>query len=139
MKEKYELYEHVYQDAEMSCYTIEKLSSNLKEKDNKIKKILEDILKEYTAWKDKAKNELEENGQKIEEKGMLSKMMAGMGIKKEVKSDNSDSSIADLLIQGISMGSIDAEKKLKAYDQEVEKKQLHFLKDFLKFQEKTIE
>jgi len=66
-------------------------------------------------------------------------MMAGMGIDKEVKNDNSDASIADMLIQGISMGSIDTEKKIKSYDKDVDKEQLSFAKDFLKFQEKAID
>lgn len=139
MEEKFELYEHVYQDSEMACYTIKELMKDLKEKDNKIKGLLEDILKDYIDFKEKAKERLKANKQEIKETGMFSKMMAGMGIKKEVKNDNSDSSMADLLIQGISMGTIDAEKKIKNYEKEVDKKQLDFLKDFLKFQENTIE
>lgn len=139
MKEKYELYEHVYQDSEMACYTLEELIKDLKNKDNKIKTILEDTLKEYTKYKEKAKKKLEKNDQEIKEKGMMSKMMAGMGIKKEVINDNSDSSMADLLIKGISMGSIHAEKLLKEYEKEVDKDQIKLLKDYLNFQEKTIE
>ena len=138
MKESFELYEHIYKDAEMSCYTLEKLISDLKEKDNEIKRILEDILKEYTSWMNDAKKELENNNIKLEKIGFTSKIMANMGIKKEVKNDNSDSSIADLLIQGISMGTIDMEKKIKDYDKEVSKEQLKFAKKFLNFQEKVI-
>ena len=39
MKESLELYKHIYQDSEMSCYTLNKLMNDIKEKDNKIKKI----------------------------------------------------------------------------------------------------
>ena len=42
MKEKNELILHIYQDAEMGCYTVKKLMDDLKEKDNKIKKVVED-------------------------------------------------------------------------------------------------
>lgn len=139
MKEHYELYEHVFQDAEMACFTITKLLEDLKEKDNKIKGLLEEILKEYESYKEKAEALLAEGGQEVKEKGMMSKMMAGMGIKKEVINDNSDSSIADMMIQGISMGSIESEKKISTYEKEVEKGQLKFVKDFLKFQQKAIE
>ena len=66
-------------------------------------------------------------------------MMAKMGISKEVKSDNSDSAIADLLIKGISMGSIDMEKKIKQYKDEVSNNELELAREFLKFQEKTID
>lgn len=139
MKENFELYEHIYKDAEMSCYTLEKLMKNLKEKDNKIKRVLEDILKEYTSFLTSTKKELEDNNIELEKTDSMTKMMANMGIKKEVKNDNSDSSIADLLIQGISMGTIDMEKKIKAYDKDVNKNQLNFAKKFLKFQEAAIE
>jgi len=75
----------------------------------------------------------------ISENPPIAKFMAGMSINKEVKSDNSDSAIADMLIQGISMGSIDMTKKINAYKEEVNKSDLSMAKDFLKFQEKTIE
>ncbi len=139
MNENYELLEHIYQDSEMACFTLEQLLTDLKEKDNKIKGIIEDILKEYQSWKKDAEEKLEANHQEIKEKGTMSKMMAGMGIKKEVKNDNSDASIADMLIQGISMGSLDTEKKLKAFDKDIDKEQYSFAKKFLKFQEKSIE
>ena len=62
-----------------------------------------------------------------------------MGIKREVKKDNSDASIADMLIKGVSMGSIDMEKKISEYKDDVSDKELDYAKDFLKFQQKTIE
>ena len=139
MKEKYELALHVYQDAEMASYTITKLIRDLEDKDNKIKKTLEDVLKEYEEWKTKAKGYLEKNNAEIDETSMFQKMMAKMGIDKEVKSDNSDSSIADVLIKGISMGSIDMEKKITQYKEEVDEKELDLAKKFLKFQEKAID
>lgn len=118
---------------------ISQVLNDLKEKDNKIKRILEDILKEYESFQEKSLKKLESHDQEVKEKGKFSKMMAGMGIDKEVKNDNSDASIADMLIQGISMGSIDTEKKIKSYDKDVDKEQLSFAKDFLKFQEKAID
>ena len=47
MKENNELLEHIYQDAEMAYYTLEKLEEFLKEKDNKIKGLVEEIKIEY--------------------------------------------------------------------------------------------
>ena len=65
-KENNELILHIYQDAEMSCYTIDKLLVDIKEKDNKIKKVVEDILHEYQDWKAKSKNLLQkENAEKF--------------------------------------------------------------------------
>ena len=139
MKENNELVLHIYQDAEMACYTLTKLLEDLKEKDNKIKKTLEDVLKEYENWKSKTKKYLKKEHAEISKTGMFEKMMAKMGISKEVKSDNSDSAIADLLIKGVSMGTIDMEKKIKAYQEEASDKDLEIARDFLKFQEKTID
>lgn len=139
MKENNELILHIYQDAEMACFTLDKLINDIKEKDNKIKSMVENILQEYQVWKQKTKKLLEKENAEISENPMIAKIMAGTSIKKEVKSDNSDSAIADMLIKGISMGSIDMEKKISAYQGDVNKEDLDMAKEFLKFQEKTIE
>lgn len=139
MKEKNELILHIYQDAEMACFTINKLINDLKEKDNKIKKTVEDVLHEYQDWKQKSKKLLQKENAEISENPLIAKFMAGSSIKKEVSNDNSDSAIADMLIKGIAMGSIDMEKKISAYKEEVNTEDLKMAKDFLKFQEKTIE
>lgn len=138
-KEKNELILHIYQDAEMSCYTIEKLLTDLKEKDNKITKYVEDILHEYQDWKAKSKKLLQKENAEVSENSFMAKFMAGQGIKSEVNEDNSDSAIADMLIKGISMGSIDMEKKVSAYKDEVNKEDLDMAKNFMKFQERAIE
>ena len=139
MKGNNELILHIYQDAEMACYTIQKLINDLKEKDNKIKKEVEDILHDYESWKQKSKKLLEKENAEISKNPLIAKIMAGTSIRKEVDNDNSDSAIADMLIKGISMGSIDMEKKISAYSDEVNKEDLNMAKEFLKFQEKTIE
>lgn len=139
MKEKNELILHIYQDAEMACFTIDKLINDLKEKDNKIKKTVEDVLHEYQDWKQKSKKLLQKGNAEISENPLIAKFMAGSSIRKEVSNDNSDSAIADMLIKGIVMGSIDMEKKISAYKEEVNTEDLNMAKDFLKFQEKTIE
>ena len=62
-----------------------------------------------------------------------------MGIKIEVLNDNSDSHMADLLIQGISMGSINMEKKINDYKDLVSGKDIRYAKKFLKFEQSKIE
>lgn len=139
MKEKNELLLHVYKDCDMSVTTLTELLDDLKEKDNKIKGVVEDLLKEYQSFLNRSKECLEKENIPLETEGIMTKMMANMGVSKEVKHDNSDSSIADLLIKGISMGSIDMEKKLEDYKKEVEKGDLKFAKEFLKFQQNAID
>lgn len=139
MSENSELVLHIYKDAEMSAYSLTRLLKDLKDKDNKIKKTLEDILKEYEEWKSNTKKYLKKHDAEISENGMMAKMMAGMGIDKEVNADNSDSAIADMIIKGVSTGSVDMEKKLKQYRDEANDKELELAEEFLKFQEKTID
>ena len=138
MSENGELVLHIYKDAEMSAYSLTRLLKDLKDKDNKIKKTLEDILKEYEEWKTNTKKYLKKHDAEISENGMMAKMMAGIGINKEVKSDNSDSAIADMIIKGISTGTVDMEKKIKQYKDEANEKELELAENFLKFQEKSI-
>lgn len=138
MKEDLELIKHIYQDSEMATFTLNELQNLIKDKDNKIKGAIEDILTTYTNFQEKSKEILQEE-KELESIKMTSKVMAKMGIKKEVKGDNSDASIAKMLIEGITMGSLDMTKKIHDYQEKVEKKTMTLAKSFLKFQEESIE
>lgn len=139
MEEKFELLENVHKDAVMAKNNIKKLMEELKDKDNKIKSYLEQILKEYENYAEESKEILEKDNIKIENPSMIAKKASEIGIGKEVKKDNSDSAIAQMMIEGISMGSLEIEKKLKQYEKDIEKEHKKIARDFLKFQEKTIE
>ena len=139
MNERVELYKHIYQDSEMSLSSLEELKKDLKKKDNKIKDILDEIISGFTEYKKYSKKVLEKCKCEIEEDSIMVKMMANMGIKKEVLNDNSDSHMADLLIQGISMGSINMEKKIDYYKDKVPSKDIRYAKKFLKFEQEKIE
>lgn len=134
----FELLKHINQDAEMASYTIENLLNGLKEKDNKIKGITENILKKYQTFLKDTNEILKKNDISTDEKSFFDKMGAKMGIKMNIIDDNSDSSIADMLIKGLSMGSLDMEKKINDYKKDVDEKSLTIAKDFLKFQTDSI-
>ena len=51
MNERIELYKHIYQDSEMSLSSLENLKNDLKNKDNKIKDILDDIITGFIEYK----------------------------------------------------------------------------------------
>jgi hypothetical protein len=138
-EEKFELLKHINQDAAMAEYTIKNLLKDLKDKDNKIKETTEDILKQYQHFNKKTKDELKKKKIAIEEKSFFDKMGAKIRIKMNVMDDNSDSSIADMLIKGLSMGSIDMEKKIKDYKDSADEKSLTIAKEFLNFQNDSIE
>ena len=138
MNENNELLEYIYQNSEMAKYTLEKLINELKGKDNKIIKDIEDVLKKYEIFYKDLKKQLKKENVKPKETSILSKMGASMGIKKEVISDNSDASIADMLIKGISMGVLDIEKKISQYDEIANKKTIKLADNFLQFQQDSI-
>lgn len=139
MNETNELLEEVYKTAAMGRFSMMKLIEALKEKDNKIKGYLEELLEDYRNYEDQSKELLLKESIEPMEENAISKLMASMGIQKEVKGDNSDAAMAEMLIQGISMGSIEMEKQIKNYKDHVDKDDMKLAKKFLKFQEKAIE
>lgn len=137
MNKQCELIEKIYKDASMGRFSTQKLLDNLKGKDNKITGKVEEIFKEYSSYEEKAKESLLSKDMKLEEEGNIAKIMSSMVIYKEVLADNSDAAIADLLIQGLSMGEIEMEKRVENASDEISKDDLKLAKDFLKFQKKA--
>ena len=139
MIEKIEIYKHIYQDSEMAISSIKELKKDLKDKDNKIKGILDEIITIFLKYEKESKKVLKKCDSSIEEEGIFAKMMANMGIKKEVMMDNSDSHMAEVMIEGISMGSINMEKKLETYKDKLSYSDYRYAKKFLKFEKESIE
>ena len=137
MNKQYELIEKIYKDAAMGRFSTRKLLDNLKGRDNKITDDVETIFEGYSSFEEKAKEKLLACDMTPEEEGSIVKMMSSMDIFKEVLSDNSDAAIADLLIQGLSMGVIEMEKRIKGASDDINKEHLKLAKDFKKFQEKS--
>lgn len=137
MNKQCELIEKIYKDASMGRFSTEKLLGNLKDKDNKIIGDVEEIFKGYSSFEEKAKEFLLSRDIPPEKVGNMTKMMSSMGIFKEVLADNSDSAIADLLIQGLLMGEVEMKKRIENASDDVNKVDLDLAKDFLKFQKKS--
>ena len=70
---------------------------------------------------------------------MMAKISSSMGIKMEVKKDNSDSAIAKLLTQGLTMGCVDIASKIDRYEHDAESKIIKKSKEYLKFQKESID
>ena len=134
--EELTLYKHIYKDCEMSIFSLDTLLDDLQNKDNKIKKVVEEIREGYGRYLDEVKEALSDDLPK--KSSMVTKMAVSMGIGKEVRSDNSDSSIADMLIKGISIGTLDMQKKIAEVGKKVGKKELKFANDFLEFQQDCV-
>lgn len=139
MNENIEVVSHIYKDCDASISSLTTMLNDLKEKDNKIKETVQNILKGYERYLKDSKNILTKQSIEPPKMGMIPKIMAKMGVDKEVKNDNSDASMASMLIQGIQIGQLDIEKKINQYEKNLDKKTTKFAIDFKKFQEENIE
>ncbi len=139
MREKNELLMHIYNTAYMGEYSTNKLLTNLKNKDNKIKKILEDELKEYESYKKKSEKLILKAKLELPTTSIMTKMSSSMGIMMETMKDNSDAAIASMLAEGFTMGIVEMETKIKSYKDIVPSNTIKLAKNLLKFQQKEIE
>ena len=138
MNENIELIKYIYQNAEMGFYACKKIIKSLEQKDNKIKDALEDIMNKYEFFFNESRNIILDNSYKIKDVGLFTKVGASMGIKAEVSTDNSDSAIAKLLIQGLTMGILDIKAHIKNLRKDVNKDIKKIASEYLKFQDNSV-
>lgn len=138
MDENLELLEYIYQTADMGAKSMTALLNDIKEKDNKIKSLISEQLKGYEKYIKESKELLKKYKTEPKDKGVMADLMSKMGIKREVMMDNSDSAIADMLIEGFTMGNLEMNKKIDLFEGKVDKKIINLAKDLLKFGEDNI-
>lgn len=139
MNENMELLNFVYEDAEMGMHSLNNLSDILRNKDNKIKGLIEDELKEYNSFLKESEKLLKKYKIEPKKTNLMAKISSKMGIAMETMKDNSDPAIASMIIEGLTMGIVEIETKIENYKKLVDKKILKLSTKFLKFQEEEIE
>ena len=139
MNENMELLNHVHENAEMGLHSLNNLKEALKNKDNKIKGLLDDEIKEYNNFLKETEKLLKKNKIEPKKTNLMSKLSSKMGITMETLKDNSDAAIASMIIEGITMGIVNMQTKIENYKKVVDKKILKLSTKFLKFQEEEIE
>lgn len=139
MNENLELLEYMYKSSGMGINSLTDLLKELDDKKNKIKSDLSDELTKYENYHKKCKELLKKNKGEVEENSLMTKIMSKQGIKMEVKNDNSDSAIAHMIIEGLTMGVVDTETNLKNLSNKVDKKTYKLVNEYLKFQQEEIE
>lgn len=139
MNENNELLTYIYQVASMGVKSTTTLINTIKNTNNKIKKIVEDELKEYESFFKESKKLLKKNKIVPKDKGFMVEIISKMGIKMEMLKDNSDPSIAEMLIQGFTMGVVEMEHKIDRYKENVDRSIIKLAKLLLKFQQESIE
>lgn len=139
MNENMELLNFVYENAEMGVHTLNILSDTLRKRDNKIKGLIEDELKEYNNFLKESEKLLKKNKIEPKKTNLMAKLSSKMGITMETMKDNSDPAIASMVIEGVTMGIVEMQTKIENYKKIVDKKILKLATKFLKFQEEEIE
>ncbi len=138
MNENEELLEYIYQTADMGAKSLTDLLNDINDKDNKIKKLISEQLKGYEKYLKEAKKLLKKHDIKPKTKGLMADIMSKMGIKKEVKKDNSDAALADMLIQGFLMGNLEMQKRIDNFEKIADKNIINLAKELLQFGENSI-
>lgn len=123
-----ELLGFLNENVTMGLEALETLAKKLESTDNKIKSNVDKALAIYREYKKKIDKKTE--GEPLKKGNLLSIIMAKMGTNTEFMRDNSDSKIADTLIQGYNMGLIDITKKISKYKGEVSRDVLKLARDY---------
>lgn len=138
MNENNELLMHIYKSAEMGVYSTTGLINALRNKDNKIKHVLEGEIKGYEKFMKESEEILVKRKITPKKSGFMTKMGNDMGIMYETMKDNSDAAIASMLVEGFTMGVIEMETKINQYKNSAKRNVLNMAKDFKVFQENEI-
>ena len=123
MSNQDELILYLCENIKMGLSSTTKIIKILKNKDNKIKKVLESYVKTYEHYLKIAKDLKQKYNVKATKNKFMQKLMANTMMEEEIKRDNSDSKIANILIRGFTMGEIDLEKRIKDFVNNLDKKE----------------
>ena len=124
----------VYRNVRMAEDSIINLMPKVTEE--KLKNMLTVQISVYSAFSSRAAKELAEAGVKPEEENTMTKMGAKMGMVMNTMLDTTTSHLAEMMINGATMGIIDLEKKLNdGGDGEAER----LARDVLRFEKETAE
>ncbi len=142
MSNQDELILYLCENIKMGLSSTTKIIKILKNKDNKIKKVLESYIKTYEHYLKMAKDLKQKYNVKTTKNKFMQKLMANTMMEEEIKRDNSDSKIANILIRGFTMGEIDLEKRIKDFVNNLDKKEksdiLELAKDLHAFNKNSI-
>lgn len=138
MNENKELLILIYDNVKMGVSSTKKLIDLIKEKDNKIKFLLEEELQKYEAFYKECKKLMKKEDVKSEHSTFLKDLTANTAMKTEVSKDNSDAKIASILIRGFNMGNVNIEAKIKDYKKEASRSVLKLANEILEFGEEQI-
>ena len=135
-KDNEELLDYVYQNAEMGVNSISKLMEITD--DAEFMRQLDTQKNEYTAMKNDAEKLLRANGLTEDDLTAFDRARTYVMINMQTLKDKSTSHIAEMLMQGSTMGIVQALRKLRKYTQ-VDEKVQKLMKKLLEMEEHNFE
>ena len=135
-KDNEELLDYVYQNAEMGVNSISKLMEITD--DAEFMRQLDTQKNEYTAMKNDAEKLLRENGLTEDDLTAFDRARTYIMINMQTIKDKSTSHIAEMLMQGSTMGIVQALRKLRKYTQ-VDEQVQQLMKKLLEMEEHNFE
>jgi len=137
-KKTAEVLQSIYKNVKMASDSI--LNLMPKVKDAKLKSDLTVELSAFDAFASRTAKLLAEEGVKPEEEGFLTKMGAKMGCIMNTMRDSTASHLAEMLIEGATMGMNDMYKQIReAENTDASEKALRLARDVCAYEERTIE
>lgn len=131
-----ELLNYIYQNSQMGVETLNQLIEIVE--DNDFNKHLCSQLNEYTSLNKTALEKLKELGHEEKGIGSMAKISTYMSISMQTLIDKSPCHISEMLIQGSTMGIIDATKNIQKYN-DADKEILQLADRLLKTEQNNIE
>ncbi len=131
-----ELLNFVVQNSQMGIETLPRLLELAQ--DEKLREHLRKQLQGYEDFKNRAGEMLQRQGCEEKELSGMEKIKTYLMMNLQTMMDKSDSHIAQMLIQGSTMGVTDAVTKLHDYA-DAEREVVALMEDLRKFEEKSIE
>ena len=125
----------IYRNAKMGADAIINLLHRVNDKE--LKSELSVQLSRYEEFVAEARAQLQEMGERPEEEGMVSRLMAKMGVTMNTVIDKTSSHIAQMIIEGCVMGITDLQKRLN--DGRDYKKAEALARRLISFEEDTAE
>ena len=135
-KDNEELLDYVYQNAEMGVNSISKLMEIVD--DSEFMHQLDTQKNEYTAMKNDAEKQLKERGMTEDDLSAFDRARTYIMINMQTIKDKSVSHIAQMLMQGSTMGIVQALRKLREYTQ-VDEPVKNLMQKLLEMEERNFE
>lgn len=138
MEENNEFLLYLYKITDMGITSMKTLVDIIKDKDNKIINLLYEELNEYKDSLEKVKAIMKTRGLKKPSDEILRDLGVSANMHMELMKDNSDARIAEMLINGYTMGIIELKKNIEKYESNITPEERKIAEEISKYQNKNL-